>query len=75
MLSFWPLVFKYEDLFSGEAMSAIWVIRLLLITYVTSNILVNYHCFLLTSVILNQDVSPGIQDELAPEYPQSSGKP
>lgn len=56
-------------------MSAIWVIRLLLITYVTSNILVNYHCFLLTSVILNQDVSPGIQDELAPEYPQTSGKP
>lgn len=37
-------------------MSTIWikVVKLFLIMYVIVNIPVKYHCFLLTSVILNQ---------------------
>lgn len=43
--------------------------------YVFLNIPVKYHCFLLTSGILNQYVNTGMQDELTSEYPQTSGMP
>lgn len=49
--------------------------KLFLMVYIISTIPVKYHCFFLTSVILNQYVSPGMQDELASEYPQTSGMP
>jgi len=39
------------------------------------NIPVKYHCFLLTSVILKQYVSPEMQDELASKYLQPLGMP
>lgn len=67
----------YGNLFSGEPLSTIWleVMKLFLMVYIISNIPVKYHCFFLTSVILNQYVSPGMQDELASEYPQTSGMP